>query len=76
MALPEDRSKDGRFKSEYPDGDFLAAVDELTPHGSTQKIADLVGCNRDTAYRRLDRLEDEGYLDSEKLGNVRIWLLE
>jgi|APHM01.1.fsa_nt_gi hypothetical protein len=63
----------GEYTTTYPDEDFIAAVNELGPAAGTQDIADTVGCDRDTAYRRLRELEDADRLDSRKVGMARLW---
>jgi hypothetical protein len=63
----------GEYVTTYPDEAFLQAVDTLGPAVGTQAITDEVGCDRDTAYRRLRALEDEGKLESRKVGMARLW---
>jgi DNA excision repair protein ERCC-3 len=44
------------------------------PFVTTRDIADLVGCTRETARRKLDKLTDEGTLQSQKVGaRAKIW---
>ena len=63
----------GRYTTTYPREDFLNAVKKLGPSVGTQAIADAVGCNRDTAYRRLRDIEKEGAIESRKVGMARLW---
>ncbi|ELY68861.1 winged helix-turn-helix domain-containing protein [Natrinema versiforme] len=71
-----DRSRDDetqRFNDEYTDDDFLNAVREC-PVASTTEIAERLGCNQSTAYRRLTKLEDDDEVMSESLSaNARVW---
>lgn len=72
----EDRDDEsGRFETSYSDDDFRAAVETLGPGVGTADIADMVGCGRDTAYRRLRGLEDDGEVESRKVGMARLWSL-
>jgi predicted ArsR family transcriptional regulator len=72
-----DRDRDdnsGRFSEEYPREDFIRALEELGASGTTD-IADHVGCDRRTAYLKLQVLEEEGDVESEKVGNALLWML-
>jgi predicted transcriptional regulator len=64
----------GKFTESYPPKDFLQALDELGSAGTTD-IADLVGCDRRTAYLKLQSLEKEGKVQSQKVGNALLWEL-
>lgn len=75
MMPGKDRDASGKYTTSYLDDEFLAAVDELGPEVGTQAIAEEVGCNRDTAYRRLRSLEDSGELQSRKVGMARLWTI-
>lgn len=66
----------GKYTTTYTDGDFLRVVEESGPQVGTQTVADEVGCTRDTAYRRLCELEDEGKIESRKVGMARLWSME
>ena len=63
----------GQYTETYPREDFLTALEEHGPDVGTQEIANQVGCNRDTAYRRLRRLEKQDLVKSRKIGMVRLW---
>jgi hypothetical protein len=72
----KDRDEEsGEYVTTYSDERFLQAVDTLGPDVGTQAIADEVGCDRDTAYRRLRALEADGELESRKVGMARLWSL-
>lgn len=71
----KDRDASGKYTTSYPDEAFLAAVHELGPAVGTQAVAEEVGCNRDTAYRRLRSLEESGELQSRKVGMARLWTI-
>ena len=63
----------GQFVPEYADDEFLDAARDLGPAAGTQEIAERVGCQRDTAYRRLRMLEDDERIESRKVGMARLW---
>jgi hypothetical protein len=70
-----DRGRDedsGQFTEEYPEQKFLQAVEELDSAG-TSDIAEYVGCDRRTAYLKLTSLEQDGKLESDKIGNALLW---
>lgn len=69
----EDRDNSGKYVTTYTDEAFLRAVQKLGPNAGTQAVADEVGCDRDTAYRRLRSLEDADKLESRKVGMARLW---
>jgi len=67
--------KSGKFTEEYSPQDFLEALAELGPSGTTD-ISDYVGCDRRTAYLKLKSLEEEGSIRSKKVGNSLLWELD
>lgn len=72
-----DRERDeesGKFIEEYPLQEFIEALDELGPSGTTD-ISDYIGCDRRTAYLKLKSLEEEGEVSSTKVGNSLFWKL-
>lgn len=72
-----DRDRDensGRFSEEYPREDFIRALERLGASGTTD-LADHVGCDRRTAYLKLQVLEEEGDVESKKVGNALLWML-
>ena len=73
-----DRSRDDetqRFEAEYTDQDFLDAVQEC-PVASTSNVADEIGCNRKTALRRLQQLEEQDEIQSETVGErAKVWYI-
>jgi predicted ArsR family transcriptional regulator len=64
----------GEFTETYPLEDFLHSLEEIGPAGTTD-IADRVGCDRRTAYIKLQSLEEEGVVQSQKIGNALLWQL-
>ena len=67
--------KSGKFTEEYPRQDFLEALAELGPSGTTD-ISDYVGCDRRTAYLKLKSIEEAGEIRSNKVGNSLLWELD
>ncbi len=70
-----ERSRDedsGKFTETYPIENFLDSLEEIGPAGTTD-IADCVGCDRRTAYLKLQSLEEEGLVQSQKVGNALLW---
>ena len=64
--------KSGKFTEEYPRQEFLEALTELGPSGTTD-ISDYVGCDRRTAYLKLKSLEEEGKVRGKKIGSSLLW---
>jgi len=74
----DDRDRDeksGKFTEEYPRQDFLEALADLGPSGTTD-ISDYVGCDRRTAYLKLKSIEEDGEIRSKKVGNSLLWELD
>ena len=71
----QERTGGGRFGEQYPDTAFIEAVRELSP-GRTSEVAEIVGCDHETARLRLDALADVGQLDRRRLevGNWSAWI--
>jgi predicted transcriptional regulator len=68
------RDEQGRFAPEYSDGEFLDAVREHEPAG-TSEVADAVGCTTQNADYRLRKLRDAGRVKSKKVGRSLVWTL-
>ncbi len=69
------RDDRGHFQAEHTDREYLAAVAEREPAG-TSEIAEAVGVTRQNADRRLRRLEDQGKVSCKKIGTSLVWSLE
>lgn len=72
--MNEDRDDEGKFSEKFPERAFLQAVESVET-ASTQNVADEVGCSYDLAYRRLKQFEEDGQVDSQKVGSAFIWRL-
>jgi len=66
--------KSGKFTEEYPVEEFIEAIRDLDSAGTTD-IADYVGCDRRTAYLKLQALDEDGEVESQKVGNALLWRL-
>ena len=75
--MPNDARNDasGQFVEKYPREAFLRAIAEAEPVAGTGEVANVVGCEHDTAYKRLQRLLDEGTVEKRKVGNMLLWSL-
>jgi len=74
MRVPErPRDDDGRLGGDaYADAAFVAAVqDHELP--TTGDVAAAVGCHRTTAHARLQALERDGKVQSQRVGSALVW---
>lgn len=72
-AMPDRDTDTGQYVAEYPDSKFITAIRDLDRDAGTQAIADAVGCQYDTAYKKLTRLEKREQVKSRKIGSARLW---
>lgn len=71
--MERDRDKEtGKFNKEYPDEDFIDAVESLE-FPSTNDVADYVGCSYTLAYHRLNTLAEQDILNKVEVGNSFAW---
>jgi len=56
----------------YSDEEYVDAVREHEPAG-TKEVADVVGVARQSADYRLRQLEEDGQVESKKIGNSLAW---
>ena len=63
----------GRYTGQYSTDDFLNAINAEGGMAGTGKIAEHVGCAHDTAYKRLQNMEEAGLISSRKVGNALLW---
>jgi len=68
------RNERGRFTPEYDDDEFLEAVREHEPAG-TSEVADVIGCTTQNADYRLRKLQDAGRVESKKVGPSLVWMI-
>lgn len=55
-----------------PEEDYFEAIRDHSP-ATTSEIAEAVGVTRQGADYRLRRLQEEGKVDSQMVGNTIIW---
>lgn len=63
----------GRYTDKYPPDEILHAIWELGGRAATSEVAEEIGASRDTAYKKLQSMADEGLLDGRKAGGIRVW---
>lgn len=66
------KSENGKFLPNYPEEEFLAAVDG---GAATSTIGETVGCNKETARYRLKQLEEQGQVERRRVGPTDLWTL-
>lgn len=66
----------GQYTDEYPEEAFLDAIKNADQMLGTGEVADSVGCAHDTAYKRLKKLEENGVVRSQRVGNTIVWFTE
>lgn len=64
----------GHFRRQFEDEDYLRALAD-NPVAGTSDVADAVGCARETAYKTLSRLHDEGSVEKHEIGASAAWSL-
>jgi len=57
----------------HSEGEYIAAVERQSP-ASTKEVADAVGVTRQGADYRLRKLESEGKIRGEMVGNSLVWM--
>ncbi|WP_244605259.1 winged helix-turn-helix domain-containing protein [Halorussus halobius] len=72
-VMPGRDEETGRYTGQYSTDDFLHAINAGGGVAGTGEIADHVGCAHDTAYKRLQEMEEEGLVSSRKVGNTLLW---
>lgn len=72
--MVDDRRDDrGQFTPTYSEEEFLNAVSEYEPAG-TSEVADAVNCTYQNADYRLRQLEEKGKVRSKKIGQSLVWM--
>jgi len=69
------RENTGEISQKYTDDEYLDAVRENEPAG-TSEVAEVVGVERQSADYRLRKLEDEGRVGSKMVGNSLVWMVK
>lgn len=63
----------GRYTDKYPPAEILRAIWDLGGHAATSEVADHVGASRDTIYKKLQAMEEQGQVESRRAGGIRVW---
>jgi len=71
----DERGDSGEYGEKYPRESFISAIRKEDDWISTTDIADKVGCRQNTAWHRLEKLKENGMLETKKYGNTRVWRL-
>ncbi|MDY6776129.1 MAG: hypothetical protein SV253_08690 [Halobacteria archaeon] len=69
------REKTGEISKKHSDDEYLEAVCENQPAG-TSEVAESVGVKRQSADYRLRKLKDQSRVTSKKVGNSLVWMVE
>lgn len=67
-------TRDDSGREQYPEADFIAAV-ENNDRPTNTEVAEIVGCSQQACGYRLNQLENEGKVVSEKEGRSKRWTL-
>lgn len=73
--MPNRDDETGRYTDEYAIDDFLEAIKSQEGVAGTGEIAKRVGCAHDTAYKRLQKMEQDGLVSARKIGNTILWAI-
>jgi len=71
--MPDRDEKTGQYTGQYSTEDFLDAIEAEGGLAGTGDIAERVGCAHDTAYKRLQDMEEDEIVSSRKVGNTLLW---
>jgi hypothetical protein len=63
----------GRFQEEYPPEEVLAAIRKHGGYAGSAAVAEEIGTTTESAYVKLRAMEEQGYVDSQLVGQSRIW---
>jgi DNA-binding transcriptional ArsR family regulator len=63
----------GRYTDKYHPEDILRVIWHLGGRAATSEVAEAVGGSRDTIYKKLQSMENEGLVESQKAGGIRVW---
>ena len=72
--MTDDENGRGKYQTGIDDEEYVEALRSLGP-SSTPEIAEEVGVPRRSAYDRLRDLEDQGRVESQKVGTANLWKL-
>lgn len=67
-----ERDDDNRFTPQFEDGAFIDAIKELDD-ATTREVAEIVGCQKETARQRLKELAKRGAVIERQVGYQSVW---
>ena len=73
MVGKDQNQESGRYTDTYSAEAMLEAIQEVGGLAGTSEVAAAVGCARDTAYKKLKKMEGEGWVGSRKVGGSLVW---
>lgn len=73
MADRERDTSSGRFTDKYPRADILAVISDRGGTAATSEIAEKLDADRNTIYKKLRIMENDGQVESRKAGGIRVW---
>ena len=76
-TMPRTRDEEsGKYTESYPSEAIIRAIDSAGGMASTTDVATDLGSSYETAYKKLRALEDSGEVDSRKVANARLWMID
>lgn len=72
---PQRDQHSGQYTASYSDDEFIETLAELGGEATASEVADQIGCVRDSAYRRLDQLTENGDILKRQAGRIMVWRL-
>ena len=73
MLGAEQGEDTGRFVTTHPDDAVVKAISDAGGTATTQEAVDAIGSRRETAYKKLVRLEDAGRVGSRESRQCALW---
>jgi predicted ArsR family transcriptional regulator len=64
----------GQYTDVYSEEEVLEVLRETRL--GTSEVAEELGCHRTTAHSLLTDMQDEGLVESERVGNTLVWTIE
>lgn len=73
--MPGRDDETGRYRRDYPDEAFLHALREHDGLTAASTVAETVGCEAETARRRLSELAERGHVERLQPSRSIFWRL-
>lgn len=73
--MPERDDTTGRYIDEYSRESFIEAIQALDGFATTSEVATHVDCIRETAYKKLKRMEQNGEVHSRASDGTLLWMV-